>query len=187
MESAKGILGVMKQAGLEPSAETYTTLLCCYGRHGDIDSINSTLAECEQKEILLLDKDILDVIYHLTINGHGDKIDGLLKKFHLSTGFNQDCVNTILRLTNKGFEDVCLKLLRIMPRGTRPDGQPVDVGIFFIRQLVKANRPVEKILSICKTLQDEGKFFKTFFFYRVLNSSLFSFKRFKYQSFIDCH
>ncbi|TMW54433.1 hypothetical protein DOY81_000425 [Sarcophaga bullata] len=156
MESAKGILGVMKQAGLEPSADTYTTLLCCYGKHGDVDSINATLAECETKEILLLDKDILDIIYHLTVNGHGDKVDGLLTKFHLSTGFNQDCVNTILRLTNMGFEDVCLKLLRIMPRGNRPDGQPVDVGIFFIRQLVKANRPVEKILSICKTLQDEG-------------------------------
>ncbi|XP_037819162.1 leucine-rich PPR motif-containing protein, mitochondrial [Lucilia sericata] len=156
MESAKGILGVMKQAGLEPSADTYTTLLCCFGRHGDIESINTTLAECEKKEILLLDKDLLDVIFHLTVNGHGDKIDSLLTKFHMSTGFNQDCVNTILRLTNKGFEDVCLKLLRIMPRGNRPDGQSVDVGIFFIRQLVKANRPVEKILSICKTLQDEG-------------------------------
>ncbi|XP_065358584.1 leucine-rich PPR motif-containing protein, mitochondrial [Calliphora vicina] len=156
MESAKGILGVMKQAGLEPSADTYTTLLCCFGKHGDIESITATLAECETKEILLLDKDILDVIYHLAVNGHGDKIESLLTKFHLSTGFNQDCVNTILRLTNRGFEDVCLKLLRIMPRGTRPDGQEVDVGIFFIRQLVKANRPVEKILSICKTLQDEG-------------------------------
>ncbi|XP_075152362.1 bicoid stability factor [Haematobia irritans] len=156
MESAKGILSVMKQAGLEPSSETYTTLLCCYGKHGDLDSINATLAECEKNEILLLDKDILDIVYNLTVNGHGDKIDGLLTKFHLSTGFNQDCVNTILRLTNNGYEDVCLKLLRIMPRGNRPDGQPVDVGVFFIRQLVKANRPVEKILSICKTLQEEG-------------------------------
>lgn len=158
MESAKGIFGVMKQAGLEPSADTYSTLLCCYGKHGDIESINATLAECEKNEILLLDKDILDIIYNLTINGHGDKIDTLLTKFHLSMGFNQDCVNIILRLTNKGHEDVCMKLLRIMPRGNRPDGQPVDVGNFFIRQLVKANRPVETILSICKTLKDEGKY-----------------------------
>lgn len=157
MESAKGILSVIKQAGLEPSAETYATLLCCYAKHGDLESINTTLVECEKNEILLLDKDILDVIYSLTVNGHGDKIDGLLGKFHLSAGFNQDCVNVILRLTNNGYEDVCLKLLRVMPRGNRPDGQPVDVGVFFIRQLVKANRPVEKILSICKILQDEGK------------------------------
>ncbi|XP_005185081.3 leucine-rich PPR motif-containing protein, mitochondrial [Musca domestica] len=156
MESAKGILSVMKQAGLEPSADTYTTLLCCYAKHGDMESINNTLAECEKNEILLLDKDILDVIYNLAVNGHGDKIDGLLTKFHRSAGFNQDCANIILRLTNNGYEDVCLKLLRIMPRGNRPDGTPVDVGTFFIRQLVKANRPVEKILSVCKVLQDEG-------------------------------
>lgn len=163
MESAKGILSVMKQAGLEPSADTYTTLLCCYAKHGDMESISNTLAECEKNEILLLDKDILDVIYNLAINGHGDKIDGLLTKFHRSAGFNQDCANIILRLTNNGYEDVCLKLLRIMPRGNRPDGTPVDVGTFFIRQLVKANRPVEKILSVCKVLQDEGKWLQKYF------------------------
>jgi len=54
----------------------------------------------------------------------------------------------ILRLVNKGYEDVALKLLRLMPRGTRVNGEAVDVGAFFIRQLVKANRPVEKILTI---------------------------------------
>uniref|UniRef100_A0A1B0ABF4 PROP1-like PPR domain-containing protein n=1 Tax=Glossina pallidipes TaxID=7398 RepID=A0A1B0ABF4_GLOPL len=156
MESAKGILGVMKQAGVELGAETYATLMCCYAKHGDLESIQSCLAECEKKEILLIDKDMLDIIYHLTVNGHGDKIDILLSKFHRSMGFNQECVNVILRLVNKGYEDVCLKLLKIMPRNNRPNGQPVDVGSFFIRQMVKANRPIEKVLNVCNLLKEEG-------------------------------
>ncbi|EDV30832.1 uncharacterized protein Dana_GF14846 [Drosophila ananassae] len=156
LESAKGILGVMKQAGLEPSADTYTTLLCAFARHGDLAAIKETLAECDQKEIILLDKDLLDIIYTLTIHGNGESVDELLTKLRISPGFNQDAVNVILRLVNKGQEDVGLKLLRVMPRSNRVNGEPIDVGAFFIRQMVKANRPVEKILSICKALQAEG-------------------------------
>ncbi|XP_017471472.1 PREDICTED: leucine-rich PPR motif-containing protein, mitochondrial isoform X2 [Rhagoletis zephyria] len=156
LESAKGILSVMKQANLEPSADTYTTLLCCYARHGDIDAILRTLDECEKAEIFLLDKDLMDIAYALSIHGHADKVDAVLTRLRISTGFNQDAVNVILRLVNKGYEDVGVKILRVMPRGTRPDGQLVDTGTFFIKQLVKVNRPVEKILGICKTLKDEG-------------------------------
>ncbi|XP_050321595.1 leucine-rich PPR motif-containing protein, mitochondrial [Bactrocera neohumeralis] len=156
LESAKGILSVMKQANLEPSADTYSTLLCCYARHGDIDSILRTLDECEKAEVILLDKDLLDIVYALSVNGHSDKVDPVLARLRISTGFNQDAVNVILRLVNKGYEDVGLQILRTMPRATRPDGQLVDTGNFFIKQLVKVDRPVEKILSICKVLQDEG-------------------------------
>jgi leucine-rich PPR motif-containing protein, mitochondrial len=63
MESASGILAVMKQTGLEPSADSYTTLLCGYARKGDIGAINTLLEQCEKNEVYLLDKDLLDIIY----------------------------------------------------------------------------------------------------------------------------
>lgn len=44
IESAIGILTVMSQAGLEPSADTYTTLLCGFARKGDVDSISKYIA-----------------------------------------------------------------------------------------------------------------------------------------------
>lgn len=156
MESAKGILAVMKQAGLDPTADTYSTLLSCYAKHGDLDAIRATFEECEQKDIVLLDKDILDIVYKLTINGYGDKIDSVLTRLHMSSTFNQECVNVILRLTSRGHEDVGLRLLRMMPRGNRPSGEPIDAGSFFVRHLVKANRPMENVLNICKILLDEG-------------------------------
>lgn len=156
MESASGILSVMQQASLEPSADTYTTLLCGYARKGDIAQIQSTLETCEQKEIYLLDKDILDVVYALTLNGFGDLIDPIVETLRKSAGYNQDAVNLILRLTNKGYEDVAFKILKTMTRGSRADGELVDTGNFFIKQLVKANCSSSKILDICKELQDDG-------------------------------
>ena len=154
LESAVGILKVMAQAGLEPSADTYTTLMCGFARKGDIDSINKYSIECEEKEMALLDKDYLEVIYALAVNGHGDKVDGLLGKLRKAIGYNQDAVNVILRLINRGQEATAMKILKSMPRGTRTTGEQTDAGNFLIRQLIKADRPVEQILSICSELEE---------------------------------
>jgi len=75
MESAAGILGVMQQAGLDPSADTYTTLLCGYAKKGDIDAITKTLEQCDAKDIQLLDKDYMDIIYSLAVNNHLEHVD----------------------------------------------------------------------------------------------------------------
>uniref|UniRef100_A0A182QIP6 Uncharacterized protein n=1 Tax=Anopheles farauti TaxID=69004 RepID=A0A182QIP6_9DIPT len=154
LESATGILAVMAQAGLQPSADTYTTLLCGYARKGDIDYICKTMDSCEQKEIFLLDKDILEIIYSLATNGHADKVDRLVEKIRRQAGYNQDAVNVILRLINRGQEEVGMKLLRTMPRASRNDGELANTGSFLVRQLVRAKRPAEKVIAMCKELQD---------------------------------
>uniref|UniRef100_A0A1B0GLS0 Pentacotripeptide-repeat region of PRORP domain-containing protein n=1 Tax=Lutzomyia longipalpis TaxID=7200 RepID=A0A1B0GLS0_LUTLO len=156
MESAVGILNVMQQAGLSPSADTYTTLLCGYAKKGNVEAIQKTLEECEKKEVFLLDKDILDVLYTLAISGHGAQADTLLGYIRKSIGYNQDAINTILRLTNRGEDEVALKILRTMPRNMKPNGEVSDTGSFFIRQMVKAKLPVGKILTACDTIQEEG-------------------------------
>ncbi|XP_055375539.1 leucine-rich PPR motif-containing protein, mitochondrial [Condylostylus longicornis] len=154
MESASGILTVMKQAGLEPSADTYTILLCCYAKRGDIDTILKIMDDCDAKEMYLLDKDYLDVIYALSVNGFASKVDPVLEKIRKSAGYNQDAISVILRLVNKGIEDVAFKILKTMPRGTKSNGELNDTGNFFVRQLVKAERPIENIIKICKEMTD---------------------------------
>lgn len=156
MESSLGILSVMKQAGLEPTADTYTTLLCSYAKVGDISSILTTLDACEKQEVFLLDKDVFDIIYTLATNGHSSKVDEIIPRLRKAAGYNQDAVNLIFRLTNKGQEEVAFKILKTMPRGTRPDGELNDTGSFFIKQMVKAKCPTDKILKICKELQEDG-------------------------------
>lgn len=156
MDSAQDILSVMYQAGLEPSADTYTTLLCGYAKKGDIETITKLIEECESKEIYLLDKDYLDIIYSLATNGHSQHIPVILNKVRKAVGYNQDAINIILRLINKGEEEAAYTILKSMPRGSREDGTPIPIGNFFVKQLVKANRPVEKIIELCLRLQEEG-------------------------------
>ncbi|KAG5883517.1 hypothetical protein JTB14_019286 [Gonioctena quinquepunctata] len=155
MDSAQGIINVMVQAGLEPSADTYTTLLSGYAAKGDIETITKLITECETKEIFLLDKDYLDIIHSLAINGHTQHIPSILNKVRKAVGYNQDAINVILRLINKGHEDAAFMILKSMQRGTREDGSPAPTGHFFIKQLVKADRSLEKIVELCTVMEKE--------------------------------
>lgn len=153
MDSANGILTVMTQAGLEPSADTYTTLMCGFAKKGDIATINQLMEECEQKEIYLLDKDFLDIIYSLAVNGHKEHVPEVLEKTRRAIGYSQDAINLILRLINKGQEEVAYLVLKTIPRGSRTDGTTIPLGNFFIKQMVKADRPIEKIIEYCELLE----------------------------------
>lgn len=154
MDSAAGILTVMKQAGLSPSNETYTTLLCGYAKEGNIEAIKSTVEVCDKADIYLLDKDILEVIYNLVINGHTSAVDQLIERIKKTAGYNQEAINVILRLVNKGHEEVAVKILMTMPRGVRQDGELVDTGSFLVKQMIKSDRPLASIVKVCRYLEE---------------------------------
>ncbi|XP_063702468.1 leucine-rich PPR motif-containing protein, mitochondrial [Culicoides brevitarsis] len=153
IESASGILQVMKQAGLDPSSDTYTTLLCGYAKNGNIEKMKEIFSTCEKSEIFLLDRDILEVVYSLAINGHAEHVDFLLEKVLKTAGYNHDAVNCILRLINKGHEEVAVKIFNTMPPSVSKSGETRESGVFFVRQLVKANRPAESVLKICRNFE----------------------------------
>lgn len=75
MESAEGVLNVMKESNLESSSDTYTLLASGYAKKGDIAKVIDVLDTCENKEIYLSDKDYLDIVYALVIHSHDDKVD----------------------------------------------------------------------------------------------------------------
>lgn len=154
MDSAVGILQVMKQAGLEPSSDTYTTLLCGHAKQGNIEKMKEILETCDKNEIFLLDRDILEVVYNLAVNGNVAHVDALLERIRKTVGYNQDAINAILRLINKGHEGVAMKVLLTMVRGVRQDGEFYETGGFLVKQLVKANRPLESIVNICRQFEE---------------------------------
>lgn len=75
MESAEGVLNVMKESSLEPTSETYTLLSSGYAKKGDIEKVVEVLNTCDRKEINLSDKEYLDIVFALATNGHGNQID----------------------------------------------------------------------------------------------------------------
>ncbi|KAK9507866.1 hypothetical protein O3M35_007637 [Rhynocoris fuscipes] len=152
MESAAGILSVMRQANIEPSGDTYTALLCGHARRGDIDSINAIINECKQKGVELIDRDILEVAFTLAVNNNSEHLDEVLTHVRKVFGYNQDARNVILRLITKGEDDAALKILKTMP--SSPNNE--HIGGFLIKQMVRTNRPLDRILSLCKTLKESG-------------------------------
>lgn len=78
MESAEGMLTVMKQANLEPGCETYTMLMCGYARRGDKAALERLIKDCKLKDILISDRDFLEVVYAAAINGHEELVDEVL-------------------------------------------------------------------------------------------------------------
>jgi len=168
MESAEGILNLMKESNLEPSSYTYTLLASGYAKKGDIEKVIEVLDICENKDIYLTDREYLDIIYALVINGHSDKVDqvNLFKKEYLcllttvndcfieiqiliripkTSGYNQDVINCIYKLITVGQENMAFKLFDTMTRPIKIDGTSPPIGRFLIGQLTKVNS-VRKII-----------------------------------------
>lgn len=150
------MIPLMKSVGLLPSSRTYTKLMCIYAKNGHFDRIEKTIDRCRNEKVILGYKDILEVLYDATTNGHTNLVVPLLTISQSYDVSNQDAINIICRLVNKGQEDVAYKVLKTMPRATRTSGQLADSGTFFVNHLVKINRPFAKIKQICEDLEESG-------------------------------
>ena len=135
----------------------------------NVNSIFYFSAECEQKEIVLSDRDLFEVLHSAAINGHPSLVDALLSRVSKSSGYNQDCMNIIMRLINKNQEDEAFKVLMTMKPGLASDGRPQQSGNFFLKQIVKANCASDKIVGFCRKLIDSGM--NHYAFFRALDAS----------------
>ena len=78
-------------------------------------------------------------------------------------------MNIILRLVNRHKEEDAFKVLMSMKPGLPIEGRTVQIGGFFIKQLVKAKSDPEKVVSFCRKLIDSGM--NTFALFRALEAS----------------
>lgn len=148
LESAQGIMGVMKEAGVPPSNETYATLMCGYAKSGNIDKIKELFDECENSKILLLNRDILKVVQELALSGHASHISEVLSKVQEGPDYNQEAVNASLPLIAAGQEEAAYAISKTMTKAPLRENPLENISVgghYFVRQLVKSNRPMEKI------------------------------------------
>ncbi|XP_022814416.1 leucine-rich PPR motif-containing protein, mitochondrial [Spodoptera litura] len=154
-DGAKAVLQTMAGAGLEPSNRTYTLLACGHAKNGDIDGIQEIIKTASEKDTQLTDRDLLEVIEHLAVSGHGDKVEQVIPLLQKGVGYNQDVCNVILRLLNKGQEQIAKTIMKTMPKSTNIEDTPFK-GAFFVKQLLKLNKPADEVIKTCKELQEEG-------------------------------
>lgn len=154
-DGAKAVLDTMANAGLKPSNRSYALLACGHAKKGDIDGIENIINTAKDQDNYLNDKDLLDIIEQLAVGGHGDKVEKLYPHLNKTAGYNQEVCNLILKLLNKGQEEVAKKMMATMPKSNNVE-DTMFKGAFYIKHLIKLNKSADSIIQSCRDLQAEG-------------------------------
>uniref|UniRef100_A0A673KVA8 Leucine-rich PPR motif-containing protein, mitochondrial-like n=1 Tax=Sinocyclocheilus rhinocerous TaxID=307959 RepID=A0A673KVA8_9TELE len=158
MDSAEGILSVMKGAGIEPGPDTYLSLLNVYAEKGDIAKIKQTLETVENADILLMDRDLMQVVFSLTKASHQQHVPEIVEHMRHERGYVPDAMNLCLSLITHGHEETAFSVLKSFT-GLLVESQTSDspdLGNFFLRHCANMDKPVENIVGFCKDLKDSG-------------------------------
>lgn len=146
----------MKVQGVEQTVHTTITLMKCYARRGDIDALidvfDSYVIENNRIESGL----ILTVIAELCLNDHENKAAALVRRIQQPIGWHQLVHNTILMLISRGKIEGAYTLLKTMPRATLADGRLVEIGNFFLKQMIKNDHPVDVIIAMSRRITADG-------------------------------
>lgn len=89
-------------------------------------------------------------------------MEQLIPHLQRGIGYNQDVCNVILRLLNKGQEETAKKIMKTMPKLSTIEDTPFK-GAFFVKQLLKLNKPADEVIETCRELQNEGLVPSAFF------------------------
>ncbi|XP_078452356.1 leucine-rich PPR motif-containing protein, mitochondrial isoform X2 [Lampetra planeri] len=153
MENSLKILSVMRDAGIEPTSETYLALLIAYAERGDIKSITEHFITMEKNNKSLMDRDIMQIIFSLAKAGFSDQVQAIVGHMRHQPGFIPDAMNLCLNLVTHGLEDTAFEVLLSFP--ALRINQDSFIGKFFLRHCVTLDRPVEKLVKFCDTLQEK--------------------------------
>ncbi|KAK1791516.1 hypothetical protein P4O66_013518 [Electrophorus voltai] len=158
MESAVNILSVMRGTGIDPGPDTYLALLVAYAEKGDMDKIKETLNQVENTDISLMDRDLMQVVFTLTMAGHQQHVPEVLEHLRHDGGFVPDAMNLCLSLITQGHESTAFMLLKTFPsvQADSQNSNGPDVGNFFLRHCVNTNKSPEELVGFCKGLMDSN-------------------------------
>lgn len=146
----------MQEIGIEPNAGTYVKVLCIHAKNGDMTTILSELVKLKKNQIDLHHSDVLKIINALVENGHQANITQLFQHVRRTNEFNDDAINFILCQLNRNNIDLSLGILEKMHQHQTPTTENSVKGHFIIRQLIKLNRPLDDIITVCHHLEAIG-------------------------------
>lgn len=152
MTSAVSVPNSMKLLGVQQTFHTSMALMKCFARFGEIDPIIDVFNSYDHIE----DEHMLSVITELCLNGHESKIASLVRRMQRKKGYHQQLHCTILKLISRDKIDGAYTLLKTMPRATLPNGQLIDIGNFFLKQMVTLGYSTNAIISMSHRISADG-------------------------------
>lgn len=97
MQGAAVVIDLMKSKGVLPTCETYVNLISGYAKEHDTEKILNIIDDCENKNLIFADDDLLRVVYFLAVNNNREIIYKLLEKLKKKAGYNSLAKMWILR------------------------------------------------------------------------------------------
>ncbi|XP_047668228.1 leucine-rich PPR motif-containing protein, mitochondrial isoform X2 [Tachysurus fulvidraco] len=158
MESAENILSVMRGAGIEPGPDSYLALLVAYAEVGNMIKIKETMDMAQSKDVSLMDRDLMQVVFSLAKAGHQQYVPEIVECMRHERGYVPDAMNLCLSLITQGFEDTAFTVLKTFPglQSELQDGETLNMGNFFLRHCVNMNKSPEKLVAYCTQLKDSN-------------------------------
>ncbi|XP_069787166.1 leucine-rich PPR motif-containing protein, mitochondrial isoform X2 [Narcine bancroftii] len=156
MESAEGILNVMRGAGIEPGPDTSVALLNAYAEKGDIENLKQTLEKAEKTDASLMDRDLMQIIFSLAKSGYPQYVQDIVERMRHDRGYVPDAMNLCLSLITQGLEETAFQVLKNFPnfQSENQNGDILDFGNFFIRHCVNLEKPLDKLQYFCEGLKE---------------------------------
>lgn len=132
----------MKEEGITPSRETFVAVLRVHAKDGDIATMLSEIEHLKSEGIHLQDKDILQLIYDLAVNGHGASCTQLFELLTKGGFYPRLAANTAIRLMRNNLDVVANSLLQTIPGRTAGTGENLNSNEFLINRLSKGTTEI---------------------------------------------
>lgn len=147
MQAALDTIEKMKETGFFLNFYGLEQLLRSFAKLGDIESINKTLEMFEESKVELVNRDILNVIVELAVNGHTEHIDKFLNRLQPNMELKRSLDNAIAIFVEKGQAKIVPKIL------ASPQIDAVAKASKLIEEMVQKSSSADELNEVLKSLE----------------------------------
>lgn len=151
VDDAKAVIKNVKNEYSHLPRETYVSLLRALAKCGDFTACQAEIERLKTKQIVLSEENNFELVYEFAIGGYPEHCQPLLDTITKSDTYNRWAENIVLRLLQKKLDDVAFIVLKSMQRSSNVSG---DIGNFYIKHMIRLNRPSEDISAACAKLTE---------------------------------
>ncbi|KAL5009364.1 hypothetical protein ScPMuIL_014945 [Solemya velum] len=157
VDGALATMKLMRETGMEPGNHTYGTMVQGYAERGDINEMKRMVEEAEMAGVPIKPTQLMESAYTLTVNGYAELVPEMLTVLQrMNVGFRVDGIKCINSLIFEGHDDVAYQVFEAMQKPSRLDADESTFGRFFIRALIKNDRPLEKVFKLVTEMSEHG-------------------------------